>query len=45
LSGLEEEESQQLMITQVNSSCENSGQDKEEKEPSSFKTISSINQN
>jgi len=45
LSGPGEEESQQLMIAQVNSSSKNSGQDEKEKGPSSFKTISSIDWN
>jgi len=45
LSDPEEDKSQQLMIAQVNSSSENSGQDKEEKGPSSFKTVSSIDRN
>ena len=40
-----EDESQQLMIARVNSSSENSGQDKEEKGSSSFKTVSSIDRN
>ena len=45
LSGLEDDESQQLVMVQVNSFSENSFYIKDEKGPSSFKTISSIVQN